>query len=297
MTTTPTPDLPVESCPNYFVPAYGFGTNEAAARAYLEGLSDRGFGRSPELIRSDSGERFYVSRPWIDRFELRNPVSRRFGRYDFSDTVSRGSIGSGESGEAWTSLCSQSRPRPAHAHNVILLTTGRRRFHQMAPHKLRGINEKINSGPRDIYGHWTRLDGSDFAQSARTTPWGQMLFAVQSGRGVIYARPWSYDSFHGMNPPMDKVILVWFQIRDRDPEKDDVVQVEVCTTHLYGQGDTLRPSERDNIDPRWLPLIDAAVKGYRDHCRDIPPEIQAMIAECERERRARESTRRIGQYR
>ena len=93
---------------------------------------------------------------------------------------------------------------------------------------------------------------------------------------------------------MDKVLLVRFQIYNRDPEQDDVVRLNVTTIHLYEAADgSLRPDERDEVDLRWKPIVTAALRGYREHCRDIAPELQALIDPAERGRMRRELDREL----
>ncbi|KKW45251.1 MAG: hypothetical protein UY95_C0002G0002 [Parcubacteria group bacterium GW2011_GWA2_56_7] len=290
---TPLPGLPVEQFPNYFTPAYGFGDDKDAAISYLTRVNkDAAFGQL-ELIESGGGK-FYVTRPWIESFDLKYAGSRRYGSRCFVHIVSRGAIATGESGEAWTTLRTTDQPLPAGAHNVILVSSGPRRFKSWGYRTDAGVEKTVNSGVRDLYAHWARQDGSPIQRSVKQTEHGQAIFAVQSGCGAIYARPWSYSRFHGMNPPMDKVLLVRFQIYNRDPEQDDVVRLNVTTIHLYEAADgSLRPDERDEVDLRWKPIVTAALRGYREHCRDIAPELQALIDPAERGRMRRELDREL----
>lgn len=244
---------------SFLVPCYGFN-NPAQAEAYLSS----GKSSSPSFEPVYARHKAYVPRGHL--------VSDDFSTNWLEERCPTKPM--------WKMLRRQSTPKPDGAFNAALLIKGRRQFSQ-SPRRTAQRPKwwySLADGLRDCYVAWSQ-PGSEkkFYPVLGSKETGGRAYAARWGRIVLYARTMSYGNDGSPEGLRVTCIRLEFSIFDRDPAKDDILQVKFAghsRTYPTSPEVFSEPFGSENLDADWQALIEKAQRGFEEICQPVPPEIE-----------------------
>lgn len=193
--------------------------------------------------------------------------------------------------QKWEKLRSADTPRPRDgarpAFTNVLLVGGRRQyFRHLSRDSMHNTGwwKRLVEGPRDCFAVWTHRDGQRLEPIRRFDNGEESpnrktksIYAARSGRGAIYAATTVYAKDGSIEGNEMRLLLVEFQVLDRDDRKDDQLRVTIVSQsyQLAQPGSHIPEIELSrDLDPLWTEIADAARRGFIRECAPSNHELE-----------------------